>query len=267
MEQVSQPIRVVGVFAHPDDDVFSIGGTLALHAADVDATLVFCTSGENGPIWVEGLATRETLGEVREHEQAAAMAALGVGARSVFLRHPDGGLSDVPIDHLVGEISGVLRDVWPHVVVTFGADGLTSHPDHIRAGTATGEAFERLLDEADPPPQRLLHVAFPTSAIDRFERQLAGGAGAGPAGSLLNLSSVPDERIWAAVDTRPVADRKREAVEAHRTQIGELAMVPDEARWLFFDTEWFVRAWPPRDAGEPVLDDPFIGLREGAGRG
>ena len=162
----------------------------------------------------------------------------------------------------------MLREVRPHVVVTFGADGLTSHADHVRAGEATSVAFELLRAEAgEAAPQRLLEVAFPASAVDRFDRQLAGGAGAGPAGSLLNLASVPDERVWAAVDTRPLADRKRQAVEAHRTQIGELAMIPEEARWLFFDTEWFVRAWPPRHAAEPAVDDAFEGLDLRPGRG
>ena len=93
MTPSGRPLRLVGVFAHPDDDVFSIGGTLALHASDVETTLVFCTSGESGPIWVDGIATRETLGDVREREQASAMEALGAGARSVFLRHPDGNVA------------------------------------------------------------------------------------------------------------------------------------------------------------------------------
>jgi LmbE family N-acetylglucosaminyl deacetylase len=251
-----RPIRLVGVFAHPDDDVFSIGGSLALHASDTEPTLVFCTSGENGPIWVDGIATRETLGDVREREQAAAAAALGVRARSVFLRHPDGGLSDVPRPGLVKQISAVLSDVGPHVVVTFGPDGLTSHPDHVCAGEATAEAFEMLRPQAkEGALQRLLQVALPTSAVERFNGQLAGEAGAGPAGSLLNLASVPDQRIGVTVDTRTIADRKRAAVEAHRTQIGELEMIPERARWLLFDTESFVRAWPPRNDGDPVASD------------
>jgi len=258
-----RPLRLVGVFAHPDDDVFSIGGTLALHASDAEPTLVFCTSGENGPIWVDGIATRKTLGDVREREQAAAMEALGVSARSVFLRHPDGGLSDVPRLELVEQISAVVRDVRPHVVVTFGSDGLTSHPDHVRAGEATGEAFERLRRDAkDGTLQRLLQVALPRSAVEWFNQQLAGEAGAGPAGSLLNLAPVPDERIGVAVDTRTIAARKRAAVQAHRTQIGELEVIPERARWLLFDTEWFIRAWPPRNDSEPVAGDLFEGILE-----
>ena len=68
------PLLPAGVFAHPDDEIYQIGGTLALHAGEVRTTLVFCTSGDAGPITSPELATRKNLGEVREREQAAAMA-------------------------------------------------------------------------------------------------------------------------------------------------------------------------------------------------
>ena len=162
-------LRLVGVFAHPDDDVYSIGGSLVLNRDRLDVTLVFCTSGDAGPIWVEGIATRETLGEVREREQAASMAALGVEAKARFLRHPDYHLPEVPFDVLVGEVEAVLRDVRPHLVVTFGPDGMTSHHDHIRAGEAAEAAFRRAREDSDDGAfARLLQVAIPRSAVDRF---------------------------------------------------------------------------------------------------
>jgi LmbE family N-acetylglucosaminyl deacetylase len=257
-----RPIRVVGVFAHPDDDVFTTGGTLALHAGDVAATLVFCTSGEAGPIWVEGIATRETLGAVRESEQAAAMHELGVDAQAVFLHHPDYSLPDVPFEQLVNEIDQILREVHPDVVVTFGDDGLTGHHDHVRAGAAADAAFRRVRDE-DRGLWRLFHVAIPRSAVDRFHAQIdsLGVSRDRPVGSPLNFEGPGDEEITVAVDIRSVAPSKRRAIEAHRTQIGELEQVPEDARWLFFETEWFVRTWPPRDANEPVASDLFAGVR------
>jgi len=69
--------RLATVFAHPDDDAYQVGGWIAMHAADTDLTMVFCTSGDAGPIWVEGAATRETLGSVRESEQRAFLGAVG----------------------------------------------------------------------------------------------------------------------------------------------------------------------------------------------
>jgi LmbE family N-acetylglucosaminyl deacetylase len=255
-------IRLVGVFAHPDDDVYSIGGSLVLERDRLDVTLVFCTSGDAGPIWVDGTATRETLGEVREREQAASMRALGIDAEAHFLRHPDYHLPEVPFDELVGEIESVLREARPDVVVTFGPDGMTSHHDHIRAGEAAVAAFRRAREDADDGAfARLLQVAIPRSAVDRFYEGLQehGETSYGEEGTLFNLTGVPDDWIAVAVDTRPVLETKLAGIEAHRTQIGELERIPEALRWIHLETEWFVQAWPTRAGGAPraaTLTDP-----------
>ena len=86
--------RLAAVFAHPDDDAYLIGGTLARHAGSVDVTIVLCTSGGNGPIWAP-VATRETLAEVREREEAEWLRSIGVpDARVEFLRYVDWHLSE-----------------------------------------------------------------------------------------------------------------------------------------------------------------------------
>src|SRR5919106_5487072 len=95
--------RIVGVFAHPDDDVYSVGGSLALERDRLDVRLVFCTSGDAGPIWIDGVE-REELGAVREREQADSMASLGVDPDVRWLRHPDYHLPEVPFEELVGQI-------------------------------------------------------------------------------------------------------------------------------------------------------------------
>lgn len=243
-------VRLLGVFAHPDDDVYSIGGSLVLEGDRLDVSLVFCTSGDAGPIWVEGIATRETLGEVREGEQAASLAALGVEADVRFLRHPDYHLPGVPFDGLVAEIEAVMREVRPHLVVTFGGDGMTGHQDHIRAGEAAEAAFHRVRqgEAHDATIARLLQVTLPRSAVDRFYEGLRelGETAYGEEGTLFNLTGVPDEWIAVAVDIRPVSATKLAGIEAHRTQIGELERIPQPLRWIHLDTEWFVQAWPAR---------------------
>lgn len=253
------PVRLVGVFAHPDDDVYTIGGTLALHRDAVRPTLVFCTSGEAGPIYDEALATRETLAGVREREQAASMAVLGVRADVRFLRHPDYRLPNVPFQTLTSEIEEILAEVRPHVVVTFGSDGMTSHHDHVRAGEATVEAFRRRLDRSVNAWPRLYQCALPRSAVDGFYAGLEAldDDAYGTEGTLFNLVGVADERVAVAVDTRPVLNDKLRAILAHETQRGELERIPEPLRRIHLETEWFVQAWPAVDHVVRRSTDPF----------
>src|SRR5205823_9573462 len=106
--------------------------------------------GEQGPIADPSLATRETLGEVREAELRAAAAALG--ARSVeCLDYPDGGL-----DWLADEAAAAsdlerrIRRWQPQVVITFGPEGLYWHPDHIAVHRLTRAAIERIATDSGP---------------------------------------------------------------------------------------------------------------------
>jgi LmbE family N-acetylglucosaminyl deacetylase len=266
---VSETPRLAAVFAHPDDDVYQIGGSVALRAGPLDLTVVMCTSGDAGPIWVPEFATRETLGGVREAEEVAALAAVGAPHAGVrFLRHADWHLPEVPFDELVAEIEAILVEVAPDVVVTFGPDGLTSHHDHIRAGEAATEAFERARSSANGDSlRRLYHTALSRSDVDRFYagvREL--GAAFGDEEELFNPVGVPDERIAVRVDTGSVAERKLEGIVAHRTQIGEWERIPEPLRWIHLEAECFVQAWPPRSEHGGVVGDLFEGVRIGAGR-
>jgi LmbE family N-acetylglucosaminyl deacetylase len=131
----------------------------------------------------------------------------------------------------------------------------------VRTGKATDEAFARARDGLGAAA-RLLHVATPASVVTRFDAALrAAGDPEREARSLLALRGVPDEDIAIEVDTRPVRDRKLAAIEAHRTQIGELERIPPGLRWIVLDREWFVQAWPARPPGAAVATSPFAGLR------
>ena len=96
-------------------------------------------------------------------------------------------------------------------------------------------------------------MGTPASAVTRFDEQLrAAGDPDREERSLLAIRGIPDDDVAIAVDTRSVRDAKLAAIEAHRTQIGELQRVPDELRWIVLDTEWFAQAWPERAAGAPA---------------
>ena len=263
-------VRLAGVFAHPDDDSYVLGGTLLLHPGAVEPTVVFATSGEAGPIADGTGVTRERLGRAREAEQAAFLEAVGYGgAATRFLRHPDYRLPEVPFERLVGEVEAVLGQVRPQVVVSFGPDGLTSHHDHIRAGEAAAEAFRRAR-AADGRAggggpgsafQRLYQAAYPRSDVDRFYAGVRDGRfDYGEEGNLFDLTGVPDDRIAVRVDTRPVAARKWDAILRHRTQLDEHQRIPAPLRWIVLEAECFVQAWPERPPGGPVAGDLLEGL-------
>ena len=129
------PRRVVGVFAHPDDEIFCAGGTIAKWAADGAHVFVVCaTRGEAGQIRDSMTAVRRTLGQVREAELREACARLGV-EHVVVLNYHDGTLQNVDLDELAAAIEEMLTEIDPDVVITFGEDGAYGHPDHIAVGS------------------------------------------------------------------------------------------------------------------------------------
>src|SRR5258706_16298538 len=152
--------RLLGVFAHPDDEVFCVGGTLAQWAAAGGETMILCaTRGEAGQIQDARAATRSTLGIVREHELRAACSQLGV-QHVECLDYGDGTLAEVDAATLASHIATYIRAFQPDVVVTFGPDGGYGHPDHIAISQATTEGCQVVAREDGWSPQ-LYYSVFP----------------------------------------------------------------------------------------------------------
>lgn len=129
-----EPLSLLAVFAHPDDETFRCGGTLALLAQQGVRVHVFtATRGEAGSCGEPALCTPAELPLVREQELFCACAALGIEPPRVQAGC-DGQLAADKPERLVGEVLDVLRQVQPQVLLTFGPDGLSGHPDHIAIG-------------------------------------------------------------------------------------------------------------------------------------
>lgn len=137
-----KPLRILGVFAHPDDPEFFAGATFAKWATDgAEITFVVATSGDKGSADLE--MTHEKLAQIREVEEQKAAEALGV-KEVVFLRYKDGEL--FPTLELRRDITRMIRLKKPDIVVTldptvywYGTRGI-NHPDHRAIGAATLEA-------------------------------------------------------------------------------------------------------------------------------
>jgi LmbE family N-acetylglucosaminyl deacetylase len=121
---------VLGVWAHPDDEAFLSAGLMALarrHGQRV--VVVTATAGEQG-----GDPT------IRRRELAASLAAVGVTEHR-WLCFPDGGCADVPLALGRDAVAAVIHQVHPDTILTFGADGITGHPDHTAVSAWTTAAW------------------------------------------------------------------------------------------------------------------------------
>jgi LmbE family N-acetylglucosaminyl deacetylase len=142
IQQPEQPLRILGVFAHPDDAEFFAGGTFAKWATDgAEITFVLATSGDKGSAVLD--MTSEKLAAIREEESKKAADALGV-KEVVFLRYKDGEL--FPTLELRRDITRLIRLKKPDIVVTLDPTRFwyetrsINHPDHRAIGAATLEA-------------------------------------------------------------------------------------------------------------------------------
>jgi LmbE family N-acetylglucosaminyl deacetylase len=173
--------RLLGVFAHPDDEVFCAGGILALAAASgAETMLVSASRGERGQIRDASVATRRTLAAVREAELRSAAAELGVG--TVRVLDVEDGTLPAHRPALRTAVADVMRAFDPDAVVTFAPDGGYGHPDHMAISEVTTAAFAALTG-ADG--RRLYHAVFPprsTSIAEELARWIvdSGQRSTGP---------------------------------------------------------------------------------------
>jgi LmbE family N-acetylglucosaminyl deacetylase len=236
---------LVTVFAHPDDETFSVGGSVAAAVdAGVHVSAICATRGEAGEIADEALATRETLGQVREGELRAACAALGVHDVKV-LHYRDSGMEgtaenadprafvNAPDPEVVDRLSGLFAELRPDVVVTFHPGGVYGHPDHKKVSRCATMAFDRV------PGTRLFHAAPSRSA---FRAMLDDARAEGITGFPFEDDSfgVPDEEITTTVDVRSCLERKKRALRAHRSQLDPwLLALPEHLLDRMLATETF----------------------------
>jgi N-acetyl-1-D-myo-inositol-2-amino-2-deoxy-alpha-D-glucopyranoside deacetylase len=236
--------RLLAVHAHPDDESITTGGLLArCSEVGVVTCLVTCTDGRYGPVNPDlGLSlTPAELAAVRAKELGSAAQFLGVSHLHT-LGHHDSGMTGSsnnmapeafwaqPMDMLVRELTAVIRFIQPHAVVTYDAFGNTGHPDHIQAHRATHLAIAAAAEAHAFPDTGLawsvgllLYPVFPISAMEQFiADDLASGRSHpfdGRSAAEINYTR-SDDSATHRVSLYTVYDRKRDALQAHQTQVG-----------------------------------------------
>lgn len=112
---ITTSLRILGLFAHPDDEVFVAGGTLAKYAAQGAGIMVIsATRGQAGQIRDSTIATRRTLGAVREQELHVSSACLGV-QHSICWDYGDGTLQNLDREQLIYDAVATIRDFCPDI--------------------------------------------------------------------------------------------------------------------------------------------------------
>jgi len=202
---------ILGVWAHPDDEVYLSGGIMADAVARGERVVVaMATRGEAG---TSDPATwpPERLASVRERELEDALGVLGVTELD-WLGYPDGECASADEDEAVGRLEELVREISPAVVLTFGPDGMTGHPDHVAVSRWTSAAFAR----AGRRDSRLLYATLTQRYIEEFAALVAD-----PAIFLGNQPPVvPDDEVVLEFEVNDgLLDAKRKAILSHASQV------------------------------------------------
>lgn len=263
--------------AHPDDESFGMGGTLARYAAEGVAVHLICaTKGEAGSFDEEHLTKYGSAEAVRTAELACAAQELGLTSVN-YLCYRDSGMSGSPdnaharalaaadLEEVAAKVTHVIRQRKPQVVVTFDPIGGYRHPDHIAIHKATVMAFHAAGDAAQYPnelppfqPQKLYYLTFPRKLarwIMRLRALVGKKSQTFGRNNDIDLTDIlnTDYPLHAYIDVTSAAEAKRSASDCHASQLqppqgGLIGLVFRRA----FRKETFMRAYPA----------PSNGLRE-----
>jgi N-acetyl-1-D-myo-inositol-2-amino-2-deoxy-alpha-D-glucopyranoside deacetylase len=240
--------RLLFVHAHPDDETITNGVTIAHYVGrGAQVQVVTCTLGEEGEVigdqWAQlAVEHADQLGGYRIGELTAALHALGVSGPT-YLGGPgrwrDSGMvgaearsrqrfSDADERETVGALVAIIRELRPHVVVTYDPNGGYGHPDHIQTHVVTTAAVAAAgTDDYPGTPWSVPKLYWTVIARSAFT---AGWEALGP-GDLRDEWVIPpadgefgelgygDDEIDAVIDDPDALPAKTAALLAHATQL------------------------------------------------
>ena len=272
----SQTLTMLVCLAHPDDETFGMGGTLALYARrGVQVHLMCGTRGDVGDVDRELMQGFSSVAERRESELRCAAGILGLTGVH-FLGYRDSGmpgtpdnqhpnaLAAQPVDEVAAKLAHYIRFVRPQVVVTHDPIGGYKHPDHIAMHRATVRAFELASDPNIPSelspfkPQKLYYQTMPKNLV-RWAVRLAPLLRMDPhhfgRNRDIDLASLVEEGDFpthARINCRSVSEIREDATACHTSQLGGAIGRKGPMtilRRYFGLTESFMRAVPVPESG------------------
>jgi LmbE family N-acetylglucosaminyl deacetylase len=281
--------RILAVLAHPDDESFGMGGTLAKYASEGASVHLICaTRGESGEVDPEFLDGYSSIADLRETELTCAAKALGI-EQVHLLSYRDSGmigsqsnqhpqaLINAPLESVAEEIAEYIRKFKPQVVLTFDPIGGYRHPDHIFIHQAATRAFALAGDtgfRSEFPafqPSKLFYHTIPRNFI-RFNVRLLKLLGKDPTrygkNKDIDLTKMAGDNfpVHARIQYSAVRDKKMEASRCHASQGGQ-GLTRGPLRWIAWllggkPADQFMQAYPdPADLNGKVVDDLFADLQ------
>lgn len=236
---------LLAVFAHPDDESYRAGGTLALLAqAGARVQLLCATRGEWG---IPKLPPHQAR-QVRKKELRNACQALGIPGPH-FLDYEDGRLAVVPEGNAIARLVNIIREQRPDALLTWPPSGISGHSDHQTISHWTRKAF---LQAANPGYRESDRPAHTASAL----YYLVVPHHIAEQGGLSNLDTVPLREVSLTIDVHPVWDQKMAAIRCHRSQIAHSPVMSfsPKKQAIFFGKEHFKRIYH-HPLGKDVLDE------------
>lgn len=278
--------RLLVVMAHPDDESFGPGGTLARYAHEGEVRHLCGTRGEVGVVDPHLLEGYQDIAALRTAELECARVKLGV-QEVHYLGYRDSGmpgsetsrhldcLAMARTEDVAAKVVAHIRSFQPQVVLTFDQYGGYGHPDHIACHRATVMAFQAAGDasqfpDAGPPyqPQKLYAHVFSKTLLRfmvrlmRFTHRDPTKFGRNKDIDLAEIASweVP---ITTRIDIRPWYEAKLAAAACHRSQGGGSIMwriIPTPLRRRLLGYETFNRIYPAFAPNAPRETDLFNGV-------
>ncbi|GCE15598.1 PIG-L deacetylase family protein [Tengunoibacter tsumagoiensis] len=268
---MSSALRLLGIFAHPDDESLVCGGTFARYADQgVETSLIIATRGERG--WFNDwhdYPGEKVLGSLREKEVRKACQELGI-SRLDFLDYIDGDVDLANEHEIIAKLVYLLRQIRPHVVLTFGPDGLYGHPDHIAISQFTTSAILCAADQQYPSapdlaPHRVskLYYRFASKAWFTRHMPVFGELVMQIDGQERRAQSWTDWILTTSVDASEYWSQAWRAVLCHKTQFQyptRLDSLSEQDHRYLWGTQEYYRVFSLVNGGRKEEHDLFEGL-------
>lgn len=215
--------HILCIFAHPDDESYIVGGTLALASAQrASISLISLTRGDKGTQHVDDPFEKHAITETREQELRDSCQILGIN-ELILWDYPDGGVDQAPEQGIIEQLVQEIERIKPSLIITFGVNGVSRHRDHIVTGALTVKAARACAERRRKGAQngaelKIYGVTIPEELISYFDEVFSHRKRTMAHYHDTRATISPKLSEVEAVDIASVLEIKFAACRAHKSQ-------------------------------------------------